>query len=134
LDLDVDLDILKNTRTSVVHNSTSNCKLADDIAAIPQMLATGINVALSSDGAPCNNTYDLFRDMHLAGIIHKGVTENGSLLPSEQLLEMATINGAKALGLEKEIGSLEVGKKTDFAVIDTSALYAAPFDVSQLGN
>jgi cytosine/adenosine deaminase-related metal-dependent hydrolase len=72
--------------------------------------------------------------MHLAGIIHKGVTENGSLLPSEQLLEMATINGAKALGLEKEIGSLEVGKKTDFAVIDTSALYAAPFDVSQLGN
>jgi cytosine/adenosine deaminase-related metal-dependent hydrolase len=134
LDLDVDLDILKSTGTSVVHNPTSNCKLADGIAAIPQMLAKGINVALGSDGAPCSNTYDLFRDMHLAGIIHKGVAENGSLLPSEQVLEMATINGAKALGLEKEIGSLEVGKKADFAVIDTSALYAAPFEVPQLGK
>lgn len=134
LDLDVDLDILESTRTSVVHNPTSNCKLADGIAAIPQMLAKAINVALGTDGAPCSNTYDLFRDMHLAGIIRKGVTQDASVLPSEQVLEMATINGAKALGLENEIGSLEVGKRADFAVVDTSGLGSAPYDVSQLGK
>lgn len=134
LDLDVDLDILKSTGTSVVHNPTSNCKLADGIAAIPQMLAKGINVALGTDGAPCSNTYDLFRDMHLAGIIHKGVTRNASVLPSEQVLEMATINGAKALGLEKDIGSLEARKKADFVVIDATGLGSAPYDPQQLGR
>jgi cytosine/adenosine deaminase-related metal-dependent hydrolase len=127
LDLDTDLDILQRTNTSVVHNPTSNCKLADGIAPIPQMLAKGINVALGTDGAPCSNTYDLFRDMHLAGIIHKGVTRNASVLPAEQVLEMATINGAKALGLEEEIGSLEVGKKADFVVINAKGLHAAPY-------
>lgn len=134
LDLDTDLDILKATNTSVVHNPTSNCKLGDGIAAIPQMLDKGINVALGTDGAPCSNTYDLFRDMHLAGIIHKGRTQNAAHLPAKQVLEMATINGAKALGLEKEIGSLEVGKKADFAVLDASDLRAAPYDASQAGN
>jgi len=132
LDLDTDLDILYRTKTSVVHNPTSNCKLADGIAPIPQMLAKGINVALGTDGAPCSNTYDLFRDMHLAGIIHKGVTQNASVLPAEQVLEMATINGAKALGLEKEIGSLEVGKKADFVVVNAKGLHAAPYNPLQL--
>lgn len=134
LDLDVDLEILKKTGTSVAHNPTSNAKLADGIAPIPQMLEAGINVCIGSDGAPCNNNHDLFRDMHLAGIIHKGVTNNAKVLPSEQILEMATINAAKALGLEQDLGSLEVGKKADFVVIDPSGLHAAPYDVAQLGE
>jgi cytosine/adenosine deaminase-related metal-dependent hydrolase len=133
LDLDVDLDILKSTGTSVAHNPTSNCKLSDGIASVPQMLAHGVNVALGTDGIG-SNSYDLFRDMHLAGIIHKGVTLDPKVLPAEQVLEMATINGAKALGLGKEIGSLEVGKKADFVVVDPTSLYAAPYDVSQVGK
>lgn len=134
LDLDVDLDILKRTGTSVAHNPTANAKLADGIAAIPQMLAKGINVALGTDGAPCSNTYDLFRDMHVAGFIHRGATQDCSVLPAEQCLEMATINGAKALGLENEIGSLEVSKKADFVVVNPNGLHATPYDVSQVGK
>lgn len=134
IDLALDLEILKRTGTSVVHNPTSNCKLADGIAAMPEMLAAGINVALGSDGAPCSNTYDLFRDMHLAGILHKGVKRDASVLPAEQVLEMATMNGAKALGLEAEVGSLQVGKKADFVVVDLSGLGATPFDSEYVGK
>lgn len=134
LELEKDLDILVRTGTSVAHNPTSNCKLGDGIASIPQMLEKGINVALGTDGGPCSNTYDLFRDMHLAGIIHNGNMVDASLLPAEQVLEMATINGAKALGLEKYIGSLEVGKKADFIVVDPGALGTVPYDVKQVGK
>lgn len=134
LELEKDLDILIRTGTSVAHNPTSNCKLGDGIASIPQMLERGINVALGTDGGPCSNTYDLFRDMHLAGIIHRGNMVDASLLPAEQVLEMATINGAKALGLEKEIGSLEVGKKADFIVVGAEALGAVPYDAKQVGK
>jgi cytosine/adenosine deaminase-related metal-dependent hydrolase len=134
LDLEKDLDILVKTGTSVAHNPTSNCKLGDGIAPIPQMLEKGINVALGTDGGPCSNTYDLFRDMHLAGIIHKGNLIDASLLPAEQVLEMATINGARALGLDKEIGSLEVGKKADFIVVNPGALGAVPYDIKQIGK
>ena len=134
LELDKDLDILVRTGTSVAHNPTSNCKLADGIASIPQMLEKGINVALGTDGGPCSNTYDLFRDMHLAGIIHKGKMTDASLLLAEQVLEMATINGAKALGLEKDIGSLEVGKKADFIVVNPGSLGSIPYDMNQVGK
>jgi cytosine/adenosine deaminase-related metal-dependent hydrolase len=133
LDLDVDLEILKRTGTSVAHNPTSNCKLSDGIAPVPQMLDYGVNVALGTDGIG-SNSYDLFRDMHLAGILHKGVTMNPKVLPAEQVLEMATINGAKALGLEDDIGSLETGKKADFVVVNSDSLYAAPYDLTQVGE
>lgn len=134
LDLEQDLEILQRTGTSVAHNPTANAKLSDGIAPISQMLARGVNVALGTDGAPCSNTYDLFRDMHMAGVIHKGVTQDCNVLPAEQVLEMATINGARALGLEKEVGSLEVGKKADFVVVDPSGLHACPYDVAQVGK
>ncbi|OQU94948.1 hypothetical protein CLAIMM_01225 [Cladophialophora immunda] len=132
VDAQVDLEILRITGTSVAHNPTSNAKLADGICPVPQMLDAGINVCLGSDGAPCNNSHDLFRDMHLAGIIHKATTNNANVLPAEQILEMATINAAKALGVDKEIGSLEVGKKADFVVVDPSGLHAAPYDPAQV--
>jgi len=133
LDLTNDLPILKETRTSVAHNPNSNLKLASGIAAIPSMLSADVNVSLGTDGAPCGNTYDMFREMHLAGILHKGTHNDASLVGAEQVLEMATINGARALGLEKEVGSLEVGKKADFVVLDTRGkVGCAPWDEEQV--
>lgn len=128
----VDLPLLSSTGTSVAHNPTSNLKLASGIAPVPAMISDPyrINVSLGTDGAPCSNHYDLFREMHLAAILHKGVHRDASLIPAEVALEMATINGAKALGLEDEIGSLEVGKKADLIVIDPygrGGLGAAPW-------
>ncbi len=132
LDLAVDLPILKETRTTVAHNPNSNLKLASGIAKIPEMLEGGINVSLGTDGAPCGNTYDMFREMHLASILHKGANLDAGLTTAEQVLEMATINGARALGLESQIGSLEVGKKADFVVVDPNGVGCAPWDRDQV--
>ncbi|KAJ6069715.1 hypothetical protein N7499_011602, partial [Penicillium canescens] len=132
LDNEVDIPLLAETQTSVAHNPTSNLKLASGVAPVPSMLSNPapVNVSLGTDGAPCSNHYDMFQEMHLAGILHKGVNHDASLIPAEVALEMATINGAKALGLEDEVGSLEVGKKGDFVVIDPygqGGLGAAPW-------
>ena len=121
-----DIDKLAETRTSVSHNPSSNSKLASGVCKVPQMLASGVNVALGCDGGPSNNDYDLVREMKLAAIIHKAVTNNPLIVPAETVLEMATINGARALGLEQEIGSLEVGKKADLVIIDLNRLHTTP--------
>jgi cytosine/adenosine deaminase-related metal-dependent hydrolase len=121
-----DIDKLAETRTSVSHNPSSNSKLASGVCKVPQMLASGVNVALGCDGGPSNNDYDLVREMKLAAIIHKAVTNDPLIVPAETVLEMATINGARALGLEQEIGSLEVGKKADLVVIDLNRLHTTP--------
>jgi cytosine/adenosine deaminase-related metal-dependent hydrolase len=121
LDLDKDLPILAETGTTVAHNPNSNLKLASGIAKVPEMLA-----------APCGNTYDMFREMHLAGILHKGANLDASIVGAEEALEMATINGAKALGLENAIGSLEVGKKADFVALNPHKLHAAPYNADQV--
>ncbi|GLI79160.1 hypothetical protein PoHVEF18_007488 [Penicillium ochrochloron] len=120
LDETIDIPLLASTQTSVAHNPSSNLKLASGVAPVPSMLSapSPVNVSLGTDGAPCSNHYDMFQEMHLAGILHKGVQQDASLIPAEVALEMATINGAKALGLEHEIGSLEEGKKADFVVVD----------------
>lgn len=120
LDEDIDIPLLASTNTSVAHNPSSNLKLASGVAPVPAMLSapSPVNVSLGTDGAPCSNHYDMFQEMHLAAILHKGVHQDASLVPAEIALEMATINGAKALGLEHEIGSLEEGKKADFVVVD----------------
>jgi cytosine/adenosine deaminase-related metal-dependent hydrolase len=134
LDLDRDLDILKRTGTTVAHNPSSNCKLASGIAAIPDMLSKGVNVGLGTDGAPCANTYDMIREMNLASILQSGHRQTAGILPAVTALEMATINGAKALGIDKDVGSLEVGKKSDFVVVNpyTLASATAPWDHEQL--
>jgi cytosine/adenosine deaminase-related metal-dependent hydrolase len=121
-----DIDKLAETRTNVSHNPSSNSKLASGVCKVPQMLASGVNVALGCDGGPSNNDYDLIREMKLAAIIHKAVTNDPLIVPAETVLEMATINGARALGLEQEVGSLEVGKKADLVVIDFNRLHTTP--------
>ena len=136
LDLEKDIPLLASTHTTVAHNPSSNLKLASGVAPIPTMLAYKeyINVSLGTDGAPCANHYDMFQEMHLAGILHKGVNNDASLIPAETALEMATINGAKALGLEDQIGSLEVGKKADFVVVNPGPIGAGatPYDPSMV--
>jgi cytosine/adenosine deaminase-related metal-dependent hydrolase len=127
-----DFEILRESKSTVSHNPTSNLKLGSGVAPIPAMLAAGVNVALGSDGAPCNNTYDMFREMHLASILHSGVHQNAGIISGYQVLEFATINGARALGLEHEIGSLEMGKKADIVVVSPSGVGSAPWDANQV--
>src|SRR6266571_138200 len=121
-----DIEKLAATRTSVSHNPSSNSKLASGVCKVPQMLASGVNVALGCDGGPSNNDYDMIREMKLAALIHKAVTLDPLIVPAETVLEMATINGARALGLEREIGSLEVGKKADLVVVNFDHLHPPP--------
>lgn len=115
---DKDMDILARKGVSVVSNPASNMKLGNGFAPIPEMLEKGINVCLGTDGAASNNSLNMFHEMNLMALIHKGTHEATQCVGAEDVFKMATINGAKALGLEKEIGSLEVGKKADIAIID----------------
>ena len=123
---DEDINKLAETGTNVSHNPSSNSKLASGICKVPQMLQRGVNVALGCDGGPSNNDYDMIREMKLAALIHKAVSLDPTIVPAETVLEMATINGAQALGLAHEIGSLEVGKKADMVVLDLSRLHTTP--------
>lgn len=124
---DSDIDLLAQTKTHVVHCPTSNAKLASGICRVPDLLKARVNVGIGTDGAPCNNTCDLLQEMKLAAVIHKAKSGDPTVVPAEAVLEMATINGAKALGLEQSIGSLEVGKKADFVVIDMRKVHLQPF-------
>jgi cytosine/adenosine deaminase-related metal-dependent hydrolase len=134
LDLDKDLPLLREAGASVAHNPSSNCKLASGIAPVPDMMTSEVNVCLGTDGAPCSNTYDMLQEMRLAALVHKGTRRDAAVMDAEEVLAMATINGAKALGLDKEIGSLEVGKKADFVVLDVSGLHCTPFDQDQVSD
>lgn len=124
---DDDIAAVAASGTHVVHCPTSNAKLASGICRLPELLRSGANVALGTDGAPCNNTNDLLQELKLAGIIHKARTLDPTVIPAETALEMATINGARALGLDDRIGSLEVGKKADFVAIDTRKVSMQPW-------
>lgn len=105
----------------MAHCPTSNAKLASGICRVPDLQRAGVNIGLGTDGAPSNNSCDLLQEMKLAGIIHKSISpdHDPTLVPAETVVEMATINGAKALGLDDRIGSIEVGKRADFIAIDT---------------
>ncbi|MDO9592534.1 MAG: amidohydrolase [Erysipelotrichaceae bacterium] len=121
-----DLDLLALHKVNVLYNPGSNLKLANGFAQIHKMLDRGINVALGTDGASSNNNLNLFEEIHLAALLTKGITGDSTAVNAYQALEMATINGAKALGLDDEIGTLELGKKADLIVIDLSAPHFYP--------
>jgi cytosine/adenosine deaminase-related metal-dependent hydrolase len=103
--------------TNVVHCPSSNLKLASGIAKVPEMLDAGCHVAIGADGAPCNNRLDAFAEMRLAALIQKPRL-GAEALPAAQVLELATLGGARALGLESELGSITVGKRADLVVLD----------------
>jgi cytosine/adenosine deaminase-related metal-dependent hydrolase len=124
--------LLRETGTVVCHCPSSNLKLASGIAKVPELMDAGVHVCLGADGAPCNNNLDLFVEMRLAALLHK--PRVGPLaMPPMRVLEMATLEGARALGLEKEVGSLEEGKRGDVTVVDVRGLHTLPTPESVLG-
>lgn len=108
--------ILENKGGNVVHNPAANLKLGSGIAEIPDLINREINVALGTDGAASNNNLNLFEEAKIASILHK--RNDPRKIDEQQILDMMTVNGAKALGLENEIGSIEIGKKADLITID----------------
>ena len=124
---DSDIKLLSSSGTHVAHCPTSNAKLASGICRVPDLQTAGVNIGLGTDGAPCNNTCDLFQEMKLAAIIHKSISYDPTAVSAEYVLEMATINGAKALGLDDSVGSLEIGKKADFVAIDMRGIHLQPW-------
>jgi 5-methylthioadenosine/S-adenosylhomocysteine deaminase len=121
-----DIKILRQHDTKVSHNPCSNMYLASGCAPIPEMLASGITVGLASDGPASSNNHSLFQAMKFAALQQKGVHQDATIMTAEKVLEMATIDGARAVGLEKEIGSIEVGKKADIVVIDYNNAFMTP--------
>ena len=122
---DKEIEILSRTETKVSHCPSSNLKLGSGIAKVKELLESGVHVSLGADGAPCNNRLDMFTEMREAALLQK-VLHGPECLPARRVLRMATIDGAKALGLENEIGSLEVGKKADLIVVDLKRLHSSP--------
>lgn len=122
---DAELAILSRTGTHVAHCPSSNLKLASGVARIPDMIARGISVSLGADGAPCNNRLDMYTEMRLAALIQK-VLHGPKAMPAQTVLELATIKGAKALGLDRAIGSIEIGKRADLQLVDFSRLHTTP--------
>jgi 5-methylthioadenosine/S-adenosylhomocysteine deaminase len=110
----------------VVHCPSSNLKLGSGIAPIPTYIEKGINVALGTDGCASNNNLDMVEEMRLAALLHKGVNHNPTLIPAREALKMATLNGAKALGLDDKIGSIEVGKLADLLLININNTFMQP--------
>ena len=117
--------MLAESGSSVAHCPSANLKLASGFAAVPEMLAQGINVAIGSDGAPCNNNLDIFNEMRLAALIHKPRCGPESM-PAWQVFEMATRNASRALGIEDQVGSIEVGKRADITIVRRNSLHASP--------
>ncbi len=120
-----ELDILAETGTHVLHCPSSNLKLGSGIAPVVEMLERGISVSLGADGAPCNNRLDAFTEMRTAALLQK-MRCGAAKLTALEAFQMATWQGARALGLEREIGSLEVGKAADVTVVNLDTLHAAP--------
>ena len=123
---EADWKLMAETGTHVSHNPASNAKTATGIAPVDGMLAAGVNVTLACDGGPSNNTYDMIRDMRLASYLGCLRENDPTAVPAEAVLEMATINGAKAMGLADQIGSIEAGKRADFIVINMDAPHLTP--------
>jgi 5-methylthioadenosine/S-adenosylhomocysteine deaminase len=125
--LDYEIDMLAAYGCHIAHCPSSNLKLASGMAPVVDLLAKGVNVALGTDGAASNNRLDIFSEMRLAALLAKGVSADASALPAWQALAMATINGAKALGLDHKIGSIEVGKYADLTAVRLDEVLLAPY-------
>jgi cytosine/adenosine deaminase-related metal-dependent hydrolase len=117
--------VLRETKTRLTHCPSANLKLASGFAKVPELLDQGIPVALGADGAACNNNLDIFTEMRLAALIHKP-RAGSSAMAAQRVLEMATLHGAKALGLEGEVGAIEPGLKADLIVVDLRDARSTP--------
>ena len=122
---DEEMAALSRTKTNVAHCPSSNLKLGSGIAHVAEMLERETSVSLGADGAACNNRLDMFTEMRTAALLQKAL-HGPEVLPAAKALRMATIDGARALGLDKEIGSLEVGKHADVIVVDLAHPHSSP--------
>lgn len=124
-----EMAMLQSSGTHVAHCPSSNLKLASGIARVSEMLERGISVSLGADGAPCNNRLDIFTEMRMAALLQK-VLHGSQSLPALTALQMATLNGARAMGLEDQIGSIEMGKRADLVLLNLNSLHTTPkFDL-----
>ncbi|MBO0368768.1 TRZ/ATZ family hydrolase [Pseudomonas putida] len=131
---DEDLALLVESNTSVIHCPESNLKLASGFCPVERLWQAGVNVAIGTDGAASNNDLDLLGETRTAALLAKAVAGSASALDAHRALRMATLNGARALGLDAQIGSLELGKAADLVAFDLSGLAQQPVHdpVSQL--
>lgn len=122
---DSDMEILKKHNVTAVHNPSSNLKLGSGFAPVVKMAEMGINISLGTDGAASNNNLNMFEEMHLASIIHNGYLQNPVVMNPDYVLQMATVNGAKAQG-RSNTGSLEVGMDADIVAVNLDAPHMVP--------
>jgi 5-methylthioadenosine/S-adenosylhomocysteine deaminase len=121
-----DISILKKRGVGVVHNPQSNMKLASGVAPVPRMMNEGLFVGLGTDGAASNNDLNMWEEMDTVAKLHKVFSGDPKVISAQQAFELATIRGAQALHLDKEIGSLETGKRADLLIIERDALNQIP--------
>jgi 5-methylthioadenosine/S-adenosylhomocysteine deaminase len=124
---DREIELLAESGSHVLHCPTANLKLGSGIAPIVEMRDMGVSVSIGADGAPCNNTLDVFSEMKLAGLLQK-VRKGADAMPARDIIAMATIAGAHALGQEDRIGSIEIGKKADVTILDLDKPHSVPGD------
>lgn len=122
---ETEMNLLQQTGTKVAHCPSSNLKLGSGIANVTEMLERGIAVSLGADGAPCNNRLDMFTEMRTAALLQK-VQHGPQAIPAQTALRMATIEGAKAIGMADEIGSIDIGKKADLILLNLQQLPCMP--------
>ena len=133
---DNEIEIIKAKKSSVVTNPASNLKLGNGVAPVVSMLNKGVNVCLGTDSAASNNTLNMFREMGIFSLIHKGVNFDSSVLPSSVVIDTATVNAAKAVGMEGKLGEIKEGALADLVLIDLNRLSLFPHNniVSSLSN
>ncbi|MCA1621054.1 MAG: 5'-deoxyadenosine deaminase [Acidobacteria bacterium] len=122
---DDEVRLLASKGTHVAHCPSSNMKLGSGVAPVTELLAGSVSVSLGADGAPCNNRLDMFTEMRTAALLQK-VSRGADALPAPRVLRMATRDGARAMGLEGEVGSLEAGKRADVTVVELGRLHTTP--------
>jgi 5-methylthioadenosine/S-adenosylhomocysteine deaminase len=123
---DAEIDLLAVSGVAVAHCPRSNLKLADGIAPVAKLLAAGINVALGTDGAASNNVLDMLGEMRTAALLAKAFTGDASVLPASTALRMATLEGARSIGMAESTGSIEIGKWADLTCIDMRYVNSQP--------
>ena len=121
-----DMKIMKKTNTTVSHCPTAMMKYGNEVAPVPELLKNDVTVSIGTDGCGSNNNLDMIEEMRTTALLHKQNKRSGTILPAEQIIRMATINGAKTIGLDKEIGSLEAGKKADIILLDFKKPHLTP--------
>ncbi|WP_134699015.1 amidohydrolase [Ammoniphilus sp. YIM 78166] len=124
---DEEIQLLADRKVKVSHNPISNLKLASGVARVPELLAKGVTVGLGTDSSASNNNLNLFEEIKMAALLHKGVNYNPVAVPAEEALRMGTRYGAEAMFIANQTGSLEVGKKADFILVRTDRAHFHPF-------